>query len=190
VLVPTGDLRPAERLAEVHQRLAAVKTDPSLGLVDLVAASARLLPRPVLVRMALRGVATVDFACSNVRGAPFDLWVAGAHLEANYPFGPTAGVAFNATVLSYREALDLGLNADTGAVDDPALLRDCIDQAAADVLGAGRGRARRPRGRSAGAASDPAGRSADAAGAAGAGSEPPGSGGAGPSAPGQLGGKA
>ncbi len=136
VLVPTGDLTPADRLAEVHRRLAAVKSDPSLGLTDGLAASARLLPRPLLVRLARRGVSTVDFACSNVRGAPFDLWVAGAHVEANYPFGPTAGVAFNATVLSYRGSLDLGVNVDTGAVSDPALLRRCLDEAAAEVLAA------------------------------------------------------
>ncbi|HZQ56585.1 MAG TPA: wax ester/triacylglycerol synthase domain-containing protein [Acidimicrobiales bacterium] len=143
VVVPTGDLRPADRVAEVHRRLNAVKSDPSLGLVDLVATSARLLPRPLLVRLALRGVGTVDFACSNVRGAPFDLWIAGSHLEANYPFGPTAGVAFNATVLSYGESLDLGLNADTGAVEDPAELRACIDAAADEVLGMARRRRRR-----------------------------------------------
>ena len=138
VLVPTGDLPPAERLAEVHRRLATVKSDPSLGLVDLVAGSARLLPRSLLVPLALRGVRTVDFASSNVRGAPFDLWVAGAHVEANYPFGPTAGVAFNATVLSYRGSLDLGLNADTGAVDDPGALLACITEAAEEVLAVSR----------------------------------------------------
>jgi diacylglycerol O-acyltransferase len=138
VLVPTGDLRPADRLADVHRRLAGVKSDPSLGLVDAVAASARLLPRSLLVGLALRAVGTVDFACSNVRGASIDLWAGGAHLESIYPFGPTAGVAFNATVLSYRGSLDLGLNVDTGAVDDPALLRASLDAAAAEVLAAGR----------------------------------------------------
>jgi WS/DGAT/MGAT family acyltransferase len=138
LLVPTGDLRPADRLADIHRRLAAVKSDPSLGLVDAVAASARLLPRSLLVGLALRAVGTVDFACSNVRGAPIDLFAGGAHLESIYPFGPTSGVAFNATVLSYRGSLDLGLNVDTGAVDDPALLRASLDAAAAEVLAAGR----------------------------------------------------
>jgi hypothetical protein len=36
------------------------------------------------------------------------------------------GTAFNATVLSYRGSMDMGLNIDTAAVDEPALLRDCI----------------------------------------------------------------
>ena len=38
--------------------------------------------------------------------------------------GPTAGTAFNATVLSYKDRLDIGLNIDTAAIDDPELLRD------------------------------------------------------------------
>jgi hypothetical protein len=44
-------------------------------------------------------------------------------------------VAFNATVLSYRESLDLGLNMDTGAVTDPDLLRCCIEEATEELLG-------------------------------------------------------
>ena len=91
-------------------------------------------PWPMLVPLARQQVATVDFACSNVRGAPFDLWIAGSHVESNHPMGPTAGVAFNATVLSYKESLDLGLNTDTGAVTDPELLRRCIAHTAAALV--------------------------------------------------------
>jgi len=134
VLVPVGVMSAADRFAVVAERLGAVKGEPSLGLTDTLALAVRRLPRPLLLRLARQQVGTVDFACSNVRGAPFDLWVAGAHVEANYPMGPTAGVAFNATILSYRDALDLGLNTDTGAVDDPELLVDCIREAAAELF--------------------------------------------------------
>jgi hypothetical protein len=112
-------------------------------LATTVAGAARLLPRPLLVRLARQQTSTVDFACSNVRGAPFDLWVAGAHVESNHPMGPTAGVAFNATVLSYKTGLDLGLNTDTGAVTDPERLCRCITEAAAEVLSVTRRRAAR-----------------------------------------------
>jgi WS/DGAT/MGAT family acyltransferase len=142
LLIPAGELTPAERFAEVHRRIGAAKADPSLGLADGLASSVRRLPRPLLVRLALHQVAAVDFACSNVRGAPFDLWIAGSHVEANFPFGPTVGVAFNATVLSYRSALDLGLHIDGGAVDDPALLLRCVEDASAELLDAGSGRRR------------------------------------------------
>jgi diacylglycerol O-acyltransferase / wax synthase len=48
--------------------------------------------------------------------------------------GPTGGTAFNATVLSYRGNLDVGLNIDTAAVDDPALLKACIDDSFREFL--------------------------------------------------------
>jgi diacylglycerol O-acyltransferase / wax synthase len=134
VLVPTGDLSPAARFADVHRRLGEIKADPSLALAEGLASTLRHLPRPLLVRLARHQVGTVDFACSNVRGAPFDLWIAGSHVEANHPFGPTAGVAFNATVMSYLGSLDLGINVDTGAVEDPDDLRRCIEDAAAEFL--------------------------------------------------------
>jgi len=133
VLVPTGDLDPAARFAEVSARLAAVKRERSLDFAEAFAGVVRHLPSPILLRLAHQQVHTVDFACSNVRGAPFDLWIAGAHVEGNHPMGPTVGVAFNATVLSYRDSLDLGLNSDAGAVTEPDRLRSCVEDAAAEL---------------------------------------------------------
>lgn len=93
-----------------------------------------MLPTAVLVRFARQQTDTVDFATSNLRGAPFDLWIAGARVRANYPMGPTAGTAFNATTLSYCGSLDIGLNIDTAAVDDTVLLRDCITESFDELL--------------------------------------------------------
>ena len=72
-----------------------------------------------------------------MRGAPFPLYIAGAHIEANYPIGPTGGTAWNLTVMSYDGNLDMGLNADLGAVTDPGALRDAIAEAFALLIAAG-----------------------------------------------------
>jgi WS/DGAT/MGAT family acyltransferase len=138
VLVPAGQRDPALRFRAVHERLAATKREPSLGIAAAFAGVVRVLPPPLLLRVARQQVSTVDFACSNVRGAPFDLWIGGARVLANYPMGPTAGTAFNATVLSYRDSLDLGLSVDTGAVDDAVLLRELIDEAVAELAATAR----------------------------------------------------
>ena len=47
------------------------------------------------------------------------MYIAGAQILANYPVGPLAGVAFNLTLLSYCGSLDMGLNLDAAAVEDP-----------------------------------------------------------------------
>lgn len=137
VLVPVGILDPAERFEEVQRRLAVTKTERSIGFADSLAGVLTSLPTPLLVRMARHQVETVDFATSNVRGASFDLFVAGARILANHPMGPTAGTAFNATLMSYKGSLDIGLNIDAVAVTDPVLLCSCIETSMQELLAAG-----------------------------------------------------
>ena len=138
VLVPAGTEDPVERFNEVHARLATTKSERALGLAETLAGVLNGLPTAVVVRLARQQVETVDFATSNLRGANFDLYVAGAHVLANHPMGPTAGTAFNATVLGYKDSLDLGLNVDTAAVDDPARLGACVEEAFAELVKLGR----------------------------------------------------
>jgi len=134
VPVPCGELAPEARFALVHDRLAQVREGPP-GLFAAGAAALSVLPAPLVTRLARQQAGTVDFAASNVRGAPFDLWIAGARILHNHAMGPTAGTAFNATVLSTAGALDLGLCCDPAAVLDPAELRDRIDTAFSTLLG-------------------------------------------------------
>lgn len=136
VVVPTGEMEPAARFAEVHERLQSTKTERAVEAATGLAGVFNLLPTSVLVSTARQMVGTIDFAVSNVRGAPFDLYLAGAKVEANYPVGPTGGTAFNLTLLSSGGMLDMGLHADTAAVDDPALLADSLSLAYEELLGA------------------------------------------------------
>lgn len=126
VLVPTGIEDPRERVLAVHERLAAVKAERAIGAAGAVAGLANLLPTSLLVRLARQQVETVDFAVSNVRGAPFPVYLAGAKMEANHPIGPVAGTAWNLTVMSYDGHLDFGLHVDRAAVADPAALRGAL----------------------------------------------------------------
>lgn len=137
VLVPVDDADPLERFAAVHEALHQTKNEKAIGLIDSVAGLLNVLPTSVLVRYARQQVESVDFTTSNVRAANFDLYVAGALIEANYPLGPVAGTAFNLTMMSYRGMLNMGLHIDSGAVDDPALLRDCLAEAYAELIAAG-----------------------------------------------------
>ena len=138
VLVPAGIEDPVERFNEVHARLATTKSERALGVAGALAGVLNGLPTALVVRLARQQVETVDFATSNLRGSNFDLYVAGAHILANHPMGPTAGTAFNATVLGYKDSLDLGLNIDTAAIDDPEELRTCIEEAFAVLAKLGR----------------------------------------------------
>lgn len=137
LLVPVGIEDPAARFSAIRERLDATKRERAMGVVAGLAGVANLLPTSVAVRLARQQVETVDFATSNVRGAPFPLFIAGARILANYPVGPTGGTAWNLTLMSYDGSLDMGLNADVGAVQDPAMLRDAIATEFAALIAAG-----------------------------------------------------
>jgi len=137
VLVPTDVVDPTEHFRAVQARIGTVKGDRALSLAGSLTGVLTSLPSPLIARLARSQVETVDFACSNVRGAPFDLYVAGAHVDANYPMGPTAGTACNVTLLSYRGSMDIGINSDTAAVEDPEALRDCVAEGLAETIVAG-----------------------------------------------------
>jgi diacylglycerol O-acyltransferase / wax synthase len=137
VLLPCAIVDPVERFVAVRDRLDVAKTERALDMVNALAGVINVLPTSVLVRLSRNQVRTVDLVTSNVRGAPFELFIAGARIEANYPMGPTGGTAFNITTLSSGGWLDMGVNVDLAAVDDPALLRDCLEAAYGELLAAG-----------------------------------------------------
>lgn len=136
-LVPTSEMEPAQRFLQVHESLAAVKAEKAIGAVQDAAGVVNMLPSLVVVRTGQRLAGSVDFVCSNVKAAPFDLFIGGAFMQANYPIGPIAGTAFNLTTMSYRGWMFLGLVVDTAAVHEPHMLLDDLERAYAELLHAG-----------------------------------------------------
>lgn len=133
VLIPTGT-DPRSRFEEVHRRLKVTKSEPANHHAAALAGVISMVPRHLLARVARQQVASVDFTTSNVRAAPFDLFIAGALMEANYPLGPLAGTAWNLTTMSYRGSMNMGLVADPAAVDDPDGLAADIQTAFAELF--------------------------------------------------------
>ncbi len=137
MLVPTAEMGIEDRFEQVRLATQEVTGDASTPTLDSLAALTSPLPTAIVSRLARQQAGTVDFATSNVRGAPVPLYVAGAKLLHNHPIGPLTGVAFNITVLSYLEHLDMGLNIDPAAVADPAALLRHLDGAITSFLAVG-----------------------------------------------------
>ena len=134
MLIPTGEMPIAERFLAIKDAAGAARSGTSSASLATLAAVASALPTSLVTRLARTQAQTVDFATSNVRGAPVAMYMAGAQLLENYPIGPLAGVAFNLTLLSYLGSLDMGLHIDSAAVAEPELLRRCLESSIEDLL--------------------------------------------------------
>lgn len=148
LLVPTGEMPIAERFRAINEASATARETSATAALDKLAAVAANLPTSLVTRLARQQAQTVDFATSNVRGAPVPVYLSGAKILENYPIGPLLGVSFNLTLLSYAGSLDMGVNIDTAAIAEPARLRDSLERAFIELIAAGqepKRRARKPR---------------------------------------------
>lgn len=136
MLVPTGEMPIAERFAAIDEAAHGAREASSTASLETLAAVAAALPTSLVTRLARTQGQTVDFATSNVRGTPLPVFVAGAELLENYPIGPLGGVAFNLTLLSHVGSLDMGVNIDAAAVEQPELLQRCLVASFDDLLSA------------------------------------------------------
>ena len=129
LLVPTGEMAITERFQRIAESASSAIKSGAPASMDALAAVTSALPTSLLTRIARQQAHTVDFATSNVRTSPVPYFIAGGKALQTYAIGPLGGVAFNVTMLSYVKHLDLGINVDTAAVADPALLAKCVDEA-------------------------------------------------------------
>jgi diacylglycerol O-acyltransferase / wax synthase len=128
-LIPTGEMSIEERFARTTTAIEAARSSAGPASLNRLAALTTSLPTSVLTRMARTQAEAIDFATSNVRAAPFPVYISGAKVLQNHAVGPLGGVAFNLTLMSYNGSLDMGLNTDRAAIEEPELLRSLLVEA-------------------------------------------------------------
>ncbi|MDX2378228.1 MAG: wax ester/triacylglycerol synthase family O-acyltransferase [Acidimicrobiia bacterium] len=135
VQVPGTEMKLQRRIDEISERLAAKRDGASSGTsMSALSGLAKFLPTSVLTNLARSAAGKIDFATSNLRGAPFDLYVSGARVVSIVAMGPVAGTGCNATAMSYVNEFGIGLFIDPVAIDSPGDFRDAIDGAFTDIL--------------------------------------------------------
>ncbi len=124
VHIEGGKKDPVERFNELKDAMGSRRGEVTGGadLMGALSGLANLLPTSVVTGIGRSQAARIDFATSNVRGAPFHVYVAGAKATHFYPMGPVAGTAWNITVMSYAGTLFMGVQTDPAAVTDLDLL--------------------------------------------------------------------
>ncbi len=134
---------PVERLQALSKRMGKVKkafkATPARLMMDWMN-----VPSPGLLAQAARlyeNFSIQDYVyppynlvISNVPGPQQPLYLCGARVLANYPVSiPYHGLAFNITVMSYLDNLDIGLTAHRTTVPDIDRLMDRIADALAGL---------------------------------------------------------
>lgn len=137
VRLPAGEMDPVDRVAAVmvaaeEAKEAAQKTGGMTGLSGV----ANLLPTSLVTSAARSAASHIDFATSNLRGAPFPVFVSGAEVIATIPMGPVAGTAANITALSMNGKFDIGMFIDPDAITEPGEFRQHVEESFADMLAA------------------------------------------------------
>jgi WS/DGAT/MGAT family acyltransferase len=132
--VPTNISDPVDRMAAIRELVQTQRAEPALGFVEPMAGLLTRMPSRVTTQLFGSMLKGVDFTTSNVPGAPMDVFLAGARVEATFPFGPLSGAALNITLMSGPEEVFIGINTDPAAVPDPAVLVECLQEGFDEIL--------------------------------------------------------
>lgn len=125
-IVPAGLADPIARMTAVRELVEHERGEPALSLTEPIAGLVNRLPTTASTAVLGGMLKGTDFITSNVPGAPFPVFIAGARVEAQYPFGPMTGAATNVVLLSYCDDAHLGINTDPAAIPDPDAFLDCL----------------------------------------------------------------
>lgn len=135
VVLPAGKMSIRQRVRSTLEVVEAAKEEAKQsGGMTAMSGVANLLPVSVVTQAARSAAKHIDFATSNLRGAPFPLYVSGAKVLATVAMGPVAGTGANITAMSYDGGFDIGIFLDPAAYTDPDGFRRAIEESFADMF--------------------------------------------------------
>jgi diacylglycerol O-acyltransferase len=137
---------PAERVLEIHASSLKGKTVRRELTADHRINWTDTLP-PAVIALAARSWSAAhlddrtppifNLIISNVPGPPFELFMAGARVDAMYPMGPLLyGSGINFTVVSDAKELHFGLMSCPSLIPDPWSIADAIPEALTELVAA------------------------------------------------------
>jgi WS/DGAT/MGAT family acyltransferase len=109
-------------MSDIHHVVAAQRAEPALHYANHIAAVLDRLPTAVLTEVFTNLLSSLDFAATNIPGAPMPLYFAGARIDRMETFAPTGGASVNFALLTYQDQATVSLNIDPAAVSDPEKL--------------------------------------------------------------------
>ncbi len=123
VALPIGEADPMQRLALIQRQTGAAKRDRRGAVWPLLTRVLASMPGFAYRLLAQTVTGRVNLICTNVPGPPAQRYLAGATIDAIYPFAPVAlGTPVSIALMSYGETYGVGIDTDPAAIPDPELL--------------------------------------------------------------------
>lgn len=134
VLLPVGVRDPLLRLEIVRKQSRAARSEQRGTSYPILLQLVRFAPGFVFRALARNAAGRVNLICTNVPGPRMERFLAGAKVEAIYPFAPVMlRTPLSLALLSYADRYELGIDTDPGAIPDPRRLHRLLDGAVAEI---------------------------------------------------------
>ena len=148
VRLPLAERRAARRLELIVAQTRSAKSDRRGAAMPVLLQAIGFLPGFAFRWIARQSLGRVNIACTNVPGVREPRYMAGARIEALYPFASVVeGTPVVVALLSYAGVMHVGIDTDPEAVPDPQRLHALFDRGLTEmeVLARAKRGGRRPR---------------------------------------------
>jgi hypothetical protein len=132
-VLPIDDPDPRERARLAGAIVRRWRSEPSLGITDVLAGVLNRLPRSTVARIFGGLLRSIDVDAVDVPGIRHRAYLAGARVERLWAFAPPTGAALSITLVSHGDRACIGVNCDQAAVARPDLLARCLEEALAEL---------------------------------------------------------
>ena len=135
--VPLGVDDPGQRIGLIQDVTRALKRGRVAAGISSMSKLLGAVPVPFQAAfgsMAVSPYPIFNIVCTNIPGPQIPLYALGQPLLAYYPYVPVGfDMGVGCAVFSYNQVLHIGLSSDANACPDVELLRECYDEAIAEM---------------------------------------------------------
>jgi len=129
IALPVGEKLPRRRLERIVKQTHAAKRDQRSALYPFLMQTLTVLPGAAFRWLARQSLGRVNVACTNIPGLPDRRYMAGAEVQAIYPFASVVqGTPLVMALFSYAGMMDIGIDTDPEAIPDPHRLAELFDK--------------------------------------------------------------
>ncbi|MFN8642935.1 MAG: WS/DGAT domain-containing protein [Candidatus Binatia bacterium] len=131
---PLAERDLVKRLRLITAQTHAAKSDRRGAAAPLVLQGVALLPGFAMRWIARRSLGRINLACTNVPGLRERRYMAGARVDALYPFASVVeGTPLVVALMSYAGVMHVGFDTDPEAIPDPERIHALYEAALAEL---------------------------------------------------------